>query len=495
MNCIKNFEDFSIKNPEKKALIWDNYSISYGELNKLTNKFANFLNSFASSKERIAIFLPRSLEVYYSFIGTLKSGRIVTTLFQALNEKALEIRLKRGKIKTVITNSDLAKRINKKKISCLKNIIKVDSQKFKKNMDSASEDFKLVQVKDNHTSIMLFTSSTAGTPIAGIMLPHISIKRQIDTAKNILQLKPERVYFCTADPGWITGAVYGILAPLSIGATIVFAPERFSPDYWYSLIEKNKVEIIYTAPTALRMLSSSNAHKKYDLSSLKYIFSVGEALNIPTYKWFKENLKIEVYDTYWQTETGSIMIANIPGKKIKPGSMGKPYKINAFVLDNKLKPSKTNEGMLAFKYPWNSMMTSIFQNPKMYRSYFKKGYFITNDLVKKDKEGYFFFLGRVDDIIKTSGERVSPIEVESVLMEFPNIKEVAVIGKPHPIYGEIIKAFIVLKKPKQKPEFEKIKKFMKSKLAAHAYPKEIEFIKKLPKTKSGKIIRKLLKEN
>jgi acetyl-CoA synthetase len=334
------------------------------------------------------------------------------------------------------------------------------------------------------TMIMMFTSSTAGTPVAGVEIPNYGLVQQHFSAKLVLDLNSDDKYWCTAHPGWVTGTVYGILAPLSIGCTNYVYIAHFDSQTWLSFIQRNKISVIYTAPTALRMLQQDV--KKLDFKSVRNICSVGEALTKTTFDFYK-NLGIKIRDTYWQTETGAMVIANYNGLKLKSGSIGKP--LPGIYADIK-------DGSIFLKTSWPAMMTGIYKHDKMYQDYFKGEWFGTSDLARKDSEGYFFFVARKDDMIKTSGERVSPIEVESKLMKHKSVKEAAVIGIPHDIKGQIIKAFVVLNKgfsPSQELKEELIN-FVKKDYAGHAYPREIEFMEKLPKTNSGKIIRMNLKE-
>jgi acetyl-CoA synthetase len=304
------------------------------------------------------------------------------------------------------------------------------------------------------------------------------------TAKLVFDLKESDNYWCTAHPGWVTGSIYGILAPLSIGCTNYVFGGHFETDKWISFIKKNKISVIYTAPTALRMLKSSIT--KDDLKNVRNMGSVGEALTATIFNYYKK-LGVEINDTYWQTETGAMVIAGWPGLKKKPGSLGKAIPgINATV----------KKGVIVLKPRWPAMMTGIYKHEKMYRGYFKNGWFQTNDTARIDREGYFFFEGRGDDIIKTSGMRVSPIEIESILLKNKSVKEVAVIGIPDKIKGHIIKAFIILEKNAIASDKLKEELIMsvKKNYAGHAYPKEVQFVSSLPKTNSGKIIRMELRK-
>ena len=365
-------------------------------------------------------------------------------------------------------------------------------------MEKASSKFQVAKMKVQEPALMLYTSSTGETPICGIVIPQKALIQQHISARWVLDLKDNDIYWCTGDPGWVTGVIYGIITPWSLDISQFVFEGRFNPQEWYRIIENYQVSVLYTAPTAIRLLQAEkNLYKNYNLSSLRHIASVGEALNPASIDWALKTFGIPIHDTWWQTETGAMMIANYRSLKIKPGSMGKPIPgIQAAIIDNKgqILPAN-NEGNLAIKPGWPSMMIDVWKNKKQYQSYFRHNWYVTGDRAYMDKDGYFWFVGRADDVIKTSGERVGPFEVESALIKHPAIIEAGVIGKPDPIRGEIIKAFIVLL-PKYKPSEklkENIKLFVKKHLAGHAYPREIEFTKSLPKTKSGKIIRRILK--
>ncbi len=494
MNVIESCLDRHAKSsPDKSAFVFENDKskqtrITYAELNEQVNKFANLLQKLKVKKNsRIFLFLPKIPELYISFLGTIKQGSIACPLFEAFQTQGLELRLLRGDANVLITNKELYKRFKKiknikKKIPSLKHVIVINDNKYKRQIKGCSSEFNCVMRNKYDTCVMIFTSSTAGTPVAGIEIPHYGLIQQHYTAQLVLDLNKEDRYFCTAHPGWVTGSIYGILAPLSIGCSNYIYQGHFDYKKWINFILKNKISIIYTAPTALRMLKDNI--KKSDLKYIRNLCSVGEALTSNLFNFYKK-LGIEINDTYWQTETGAIVIANYPGLKKKPGSMGKPINIKARLINR----------MIALKPKWPAIMTGIYKHNKMYKDYFKKAWFRTNDLAKIDKQGYFFFEARKDDIIKTSGERVSPIEIENILIKHKAVKESGVIGIPDKIKGSILKAFIVLNNKFK--ENEKLKQelslFVKNNYAGHSYPKEIQFIKELPKTNSGKIIRAKLR--
>lgn len=509
---------------DKTALIWlgENYErevYSFSELAVLSNKFANLLVHLGLKKQdRVFIFLPRIPELYIAFLGGVKAGFIASTLFSAFGPEALRDRLKDGEAIALVTARSLLPRVAAviSELPDLKHIILVDTREstlnlstgeeslisylrsYKQLMTQAANRFEPVPMEPTEYAFMLYTSGTTGKA-KGVVHRHQAIIQQHLTAKWVLDLKEDDVYWCTADPGWVTGIAYGILGPWSNGVTSVVYQGRFQAEKWYQIIQDLKVTVWYTAPTAIRMLmrDDDKVAKKYDLSSLRHLLSVGEPLNPEAIRWGQQVFGLSFHDSWWQTETGSILISNYRCLPIKLGSMGKPFPgIKATIVDDEGKelPAEV-PGNLAIKPPWPSMMATIWKNEAKYKEYFQAGWYITGDKAYKDKDGYFWFIGRADDVIKTAGERVGPFEVESVLVEHPAVVEAGVIGKPDPVRGEIIKAFVVLKKEFQPtPELEEdIKQFVKKKLAGHAYPREFAFVDSLPKTQSGKIMRRVLK--
>lgn len=489
----------------KIALYWegDNSEKSkytFLEVEQISNQIAHYLKSLGIKKgDRIFIFLPRIPELYFSFIAILKLGAIAGTLFSAFGPQALADRLSQSQAKILITNSEMGKRVLpvKKDLPHLEKIIYVD-QDFHKNIAKFETTFKVLETHADDSAFMLYTSGTTGKP-KGVVHAHKAIIYEYLTAKWVLDIQEDDVYWCTADPGWVTGIAYEILGSWANGASTIVYSGRFSPEKWYQIIQDYRVNIWYTAPTAIRMLAAQGLEvvKKYDLSSLRYLASVGEPLNPEPIYWGLKAFHLPFHDNYWQTETGGIVIANYPCLPIKPGSMGKPFPgIKARIVNDNGEELKENQiGNLALEPSWPSLMKEIWRRPQKYQSYFLKKYYITGDLAYYDKDGYFWFVGRTDDLIKTSGERVGPFEVESALIANPNVVEAGVIGKPDQLRGQIIKAFVVLKqevKPSEKLK-EELSAFVKKNLAGHAYPREIEFIDKLPKTRSGKIMRRILK--
>jgi acetyl-CoA synthetase len=505
------------KRENKVALLYrgkngEKEQYSFKDLAKKTNKFANVLvQNNVKKGDRVFIFLPTIPERYISFIGVLRTGAIVSTMFPAFQEMALLDRLSDSKAKVVITNTALFPRIEKiwKQLPHLEKVIIVERNEkdfpqgqniisYEKEMEKSSENFETVHLDKDDSSYMLYTSGTTGKP-KGVVHAHGDILQAMMTNKYALDVQENDIYWCTADSGWVTGVVYGILGIWALGGTSVISEDRFSPTNWYKIIEEYKVTVWYTAPTAIRMLMGSDIDpKSFDLSSLRFLASVGEPLNPEAIWWSLEKFNLPFHDTWWQTELGGICIANYASMDIKPGSMGKPFPgVLAVIVNEDGKESpEGEEGSLVLKPETvSSLMSGIWENEEKYNSYFSNGWYVSGDRAIKDQDGYFWFVGRADDIINTSGERVGPFEVESALVEYPDVVEAGVIGKPDALRGEIIKAFIVLKSEvKGDDELkEKIARFVKEHLAGNEYPREIEFVDKLPKTRSGKIMRRLLK--
>lgn len=506
--------DRHAENPNKKDQVALLYSspdreerMTFAQISEQSNQFANVLKKYGVNKgDRVFLFLPRSPEFYVSFFGILKTGAIAGPLFEAFMEQAVRDRLQDSEASVLITAPELLERVPQDDLPDLKKIVLVGEHNetsdkyidYASEMKQASSDFAIEWVDLEDGMVIHYTSGSTGKP-KGVYHVHNAMIQHYATAEWVLDLKDDDVYWCTADPGWVTGTSYGIFAPWLKGVTNVIRGGRFTPDDWYGTLDKFKVTVWYTAPTALRKLVSAGEDvvKKYDLSSLRHILSVGEPLNPEVITWGLKAFDLRIHDTWWMTETGAQMICNIPALEIRPGSMGKPIPgIEASIVDNEGNELPPNQmGNLAIKQGWPSMMRKIWKRPEKFKSYFINGWYVSGDSAFRDEDGYFWFQGRLDDVINTSGERVGPFEVESKLLEHPAVAEAGVIGKPDPERGEIIKAFITLNEGYQdSPELlEEIRQFIKTGLSAHAAPRELEVKDTIPKTRSGKIMRRLLK--
>lgn len=497
---------------------------TYEEMSAYSNRFGNVLRKLGIQKgDRVFIFMPRTPELYFSFLGTIKVGAIVGPLFEAFMEGAVRDRLENSEAVALVTTPALLSRVPLEELPHLQHVIVVDLEQssaslakqevaattttkkktnffdFQKEMAQASDDLAIEWVDREDPMIIHYTSGSTGKP-KGVLHVHNAMLQHYQTGKWVLDLQADDIYWCTADPGWVTGTSYGIFAPWLNGVTSVIRGGRFSPEDWYQTLQENKVTVWYSAPTSFRMLMATGDEvvEKYDLSSVRHVLSVGEPLNPEVVRWGMKVYNRRIHDNWWMTETGGILISNYPQMEIKPGSMGKPFPgTHAAIIDdqgNELGPNQM--GNLAIRTPWPSMMRKIWKNPDKYAEYFQiDGWYVSGDSAYQDEDGYFWFQGRIDDVINTAGKRVGPFEVESKLVEHPAIAEAGVIGKPDAVRGEIIKAFIALRQGyTESDELKKeIQEFVKKGLAAHAAPREIEFKEKLPKTRSGKIMRRVLK--
>ncbi|UOQ44708.1 acetate--CoA ligase [Halobacillus salinarum] len=503
--------DKHAENPDKKnqaALIYTapgrEEKLTFEDLKRTSNQFANVLKDHDVEKgDRVFLFMPRSPEFYAAFLGILKVGAIAGPLFEAFMEQAVRDRLEDSEASMLITTPELLERVPVSELPDLEKIVLVGGDgsqhiSFEKEMEKASEDFEIEWVDLEDGMLLHYTSGSTGKP-KGVYHVHNAMIQHYQTGKWVLDLKEDDIYWCTADPGWVTGTSYGIFAPWLNGVTNVIRGGRFSPDDWYGTIAEHNISVWYSAPTAFRKLLSAGEEvpKKHDLSSLRHVLSVGEPLNPEVISWGLKAFNLRIHDTWWMTETGAMLICNYPAMDMRPGSMGKPFPgIEAAIVDNEGNELPANQmGNLAIKEGWPSMMRAIWKNPGKFESYFINGWYVSGDSAYQDEEGYFWFQGRLDDVINTSGERVGPFEVESKLIEHEAVAEAGVIGKPDPERGEIIKAFVTLREGYTESDelLEDIRQFVKKGLSAHAAPREIEIKDSIPKTRSGKIMRRLLK--
>ncbi|MCW9131818.1 acetate--CoA ligase [Bacillus paramycoides] len=482
---------------------------TFKEMKDFSNKAGNVLKNYGDVEkgDRVFIFMPRSPELYFALLGAVKLGAIVGPLFEAFMEGAVRDRLEDSEAKVLITTPELLERVPLNDLPALKTVFLVGDNveeggktvAFNPLFEQASKELHIEWLGREDGLILHYTSGSTGKP-KGVLHAQNAMVQHYQTAKWVLDLKEDDVYWCTADPGWVTGTAYGIFAPWLVGASNVILGGRFSPEAWYEALQDYGVTVWYSAPTAFRMLmgAGQEAIKKYDLSQVRHVLSVGEPLNPEVIRWGMNAFGLRIHDTWWMTETGGQVICNYPCMEIRPGSMGKPIPgVKAAIVDNEGNevPPYTM-GNLAIAKGWPSMMRAVWNNPQKYESYFMPGdWYVSGDSAYMDEDGYFWFQGRIDDVIMTSGERVGPFEVESKLIEHAAVAEAGVIGIPDPVRGEIIKAFIALRAGYEPSEElkEEIRQFVKKGLAAHAAPRQIEFRDKLPKTRSGKIMRRVLK--
>jgi acetyl-CoA synthetase len=500
----------------KVAMLWEGKNgeqetYTFEEMVKGANKAANGLRALGVEKgDRVFVFLERIPECYFTVFGALKLGAIIGPLFSAFGPDAVKDRLADSEARVLVTSSELWAKVKEIRadLPALETIVLVTRRAPAEPRDGVvlwdeavagqSGEFETVHTDPEDYSVMHYTSGTTGKP-KGAVHVHNAIVGQYATGKYVLDIHDDDVFWCTADPGWVTGTSYGMFAPWSNGATSLVYEGGFSAGHWYGLIQKYKVTVWYSAPTAIRMLmkAGDEVPARYDLSCLRYTMSVGEPLNPEAVVWSDKVLGLPFHDNWWQTETGAIMVANYPVMEIRPGSMGRPFPgIEPAIIDDdgrELPPGE--EGNLAVRPGWPSMFRTYWRREEMYNSKFINGWYITGDRARMDADGYFWFVGRADDVINTAGHLVGPFEVESALIEHPAVAEAGVIGKPDPVAMEVVKAFVALKdgyEPTEKLRRELLQ-FARKKLGAGVAPREIEFIASLPKTRSGKIMRRLLK--
>ena len=503
------------------ALRWlsksgDRRDLTYADLQRLTNRFANVLRRLGVAKgDRVFVLAGRIPELYVAALGSLKNGSVFCPLFSAFGAEPIRSRMAIGQPKVLVTTAALyARKIAPMRDSLpfLEHVLLVGddarpttvpgTQDLRPLLDQASDDFTIPPTDPQDLALLHFTSGTTGTP-KGAMHVHEAVVAHHITGWFALDFHPDDVFWCTADPGWVTGTSYGIIAPLTNGVTSLIDEGDFDAERWYGLLEQERVSIWYTAPTAIRMLMKAGPElpQRRDLSALRFLASVGEPLNPEAVVWGREALGLPFHDNWWQTETGGIMVANFASMEIRPGSMGRPLPgVVAAIATRedgavRLIEEPDVQGELVLRTGWPSMFRGYWNEPERYRKCFADGWYFTGDLVRRDADGYYWFVGRKDDVIKTSGHLIGPFEVESVLMEHKAVAEAGVIGKPDPAAFEIIKAFVALKTgvPASDELRRELMGFSRARLGAAVAPKEIEFVESLPKTRSGKIMRRLLK--
>ena len=498
--------------------------LTYHDLRLLTNRFANVLDDLGLERaERVFVLADRIPELYVSVLGALKQGSTVCTLFSAFGPEPIRQRMEIGTGRVLVTTERLYRRKVapiRDQLPDLEHVLLIGSKgeptdvagtlDFASRLAQASDDYAIAPTRPDDVALLHFTSGTTGTP-KGAAHAHEAVVAHTATGRSALDLHPEDVFWCTADPGWVTGTSYGIVAPLAIGVTSIVDEGDFDAERWYAVLDDQHVSVWYTAPTAVRMMMKVGAEvaREHRLPHLRFIASVGEPLNPEAVRWGQEAFGLPIHDNWWQTETGGIMIANFAATDIRPGSMGRPVPgIDAAILRRdehghvvvrdgapEIVTEPLVEGELAIRRGWPSMFRAYLGQPERYQQCFLGEWYLSGDLATRDEDGYFWFVGRADDIIKSAGHLIGPFEVESALMEHPAVAEAGVIGKPDPVAGEVVKAFVVLRPGHEASDALRLELigFGRSHLGAAIAPKELEFRTDLPKTRSGKIMRRLLR--
>ncbi len=496
---------------------------SYAGLAAEANRFANLLRRLGVEPgQRVFALAHRTPALYAAALGTLKAGAVFCPLFSQFGPEPVRTHMEIGDASVLLTSATLYRRKVadwRHELPSLRQVLLIDAAEdapegtlaLTPALAAQSDSFEAVESAPEDMALLHFTSGTTGRP-KGVVHVHDAATHHYATGRFALDLHEGDVYWCTADPGWVTGTSYGILAPLLHGVTMIVDEAEFDAERWYAILQDQKVSVWYTAPTAIRMLMRAGAELAagYDLGALRFAASVGEPLNPEAVVWGREALGRPFHDNWWQTETGGIMIANYAALPVKPGSMGLPLPgVRAGIVERApdggvveiVEPDRVGE--LALRPGWPSMMRGYLHEEARYRKAFAGGWYLSGDLARRDAEGYYWFVGRADDMIKTSGHLIGPFEVESVLMEHPAVAEAGVIGVPDPVAGELVKAFVALKPGALEPGHEagEAAEALARALLGHARkrlgpavaPREIVFRKSLPKTRSGKILRRLLK--
>jgi acetyl-CoA synthetase len=492
---------------------------TYGRLRDVTSRFANVLTRLGVRPgDRVCTLLGRVPALHVTALGALKHRAVFCPMFSAFGPDPIKTRLAIGGATVLVTTESLyARKVAplRSALPDLQHVVLVGddgegpatrvpgTEDYAGLMADASPRYAIGPTGPEDPALLHFTSGTTGTP-KGALHVHEAVVMHHLTGRAALDFRDDDVYWCTADPGWVTGTSYGIIAPLTNGITSVVDEADFDVERWYDILQDQRVTVWYTAPTAIRMLmkAGTDVIRRHDLSALRFLASVGEPLNPDAVAWGERALGRPFHDNWWQTETGGIMIANLPGMEIRPGSMGRPLPgVEAAVVRRgaddgiEVVAEPGVQGELALRPGWPSMFRAYWGDPDRYRRCFAGGFYLTGDLVRRDADGYFWFVGRADDVIKTSGHLVGPFEVESVLLEHPAVAEAGVIGKPDPVAGEVVKAFVSLHETHAASEAlqRELLGFARSRLGAAIAPKEIAFVPAIPKTRSGKIMRRLLK--
>ena len=497
--------------------------LTYAELAAETSRFANVLADLGVERgDHVFGLLPRIPEVHVATLGTLKHGAVWCPLFAAFGPEPIRQRLSLGRARALVTTASLYRRRLAGWVQDLPGLDHVlvltddggpvpdGTVDLRQALTAASPECEAARTRPDDPALLHFTSGTTGTPKGAIHV-HDAVVHLHTSAGRALDLKHDDVYWCTADPGWVTGTAYGVIAPLTHGITCLVDEGEFDAARWYRQLAEHHVTVWYTAPTALRMLVRAGpdlAHQ-HDLHRLRFVASVGEPLNAEVVLWARRTWDVLVHDGWWQTETGGIMIANQPAMPVHPGSMGRPLpgieatvlrhdSHDRLVLDEDERPlacAADDVGELALRAGWPSMFRGYLGQPERYARCFADGWYLSGDLVRRDAEGWYWFVGRSDDVIKTAGHLVGPFEIESVLLEHPTVAEAGVIGVPDPVMGEQVKAFVVLTPTATGDDvlLRELRARCRTRLGPALAPRTIEVRVRLPHTRSGKIMRRLLR--
>ncbi len=481
-------------------------SITFRELADLTSILATSLRSRGlKAGDRFGLYAAKSLDYAVVLLAAIKCGAVAVPLFSAFGREAIVDRLNDCGATWLYVTSNLIKNVPFDSGLSVTNIL-IDSSISLPGLSvhllsdcyQGQPNPAATQFGDLETPFVIhYTSGSTGKP-KGILLSSRAMIGHLLTAKYVLDLHPEDNYWNTADPGWVTGMIYNFFAPLLLGVAAHLYEGPFHPLDWIKFMSRMGISVWYSTPTAFRLLRYYGVpFDREHLPKLRHIVSAGEPLNPSLIDWTENNLSIPIHDSWYMTENGHQLINNYRCLPIRKGSMGKPLPgIRAAILSEQGEELPVGTiGRLAVKTPWPGLMKTVWGNQKKFEEYFQNGWYISGDSAYQDADGYFWFQGREDDIIKSAGERISPFEIESFLVAHPKVAEAAVIGKPDQLFGSIIKAFIMLKPGVSGTDQLKteLTAYVRDKLASHVAPREIEFVDKLPKTKSGKIMRRILR--
>lgn len=499
---------------DKTAMRWLDAALHrtdyrFADLEAVSNAFANVLSDLGQSEGDVVFTcLHKCPEQFFCYLGALKKKCITGALFASFGEDGLRDRLGDAGAKVLVTRRSLLKKLARIRTNLpqLRHVCLVDAPEHLEEgvwslprlLTGASTDFTSPDTDADTPAILHYTSGSTGKP-KGVLHRHGALEAHRRTTRDILGVGPDDLFWCTADQGWVTGISYGVTGPWSQGVTQLHFAGGYDAEKWFEALEREKVSVWYTAPTALRMLmrEDRSLYARFDLSHLRHLSSVGEPLNPEVIRWVRDVLGKTVHDTWFQTETGSILIANRPGMEVRPGSMGKPVDgVEAAILSDSGEAVPTGEsGHLCIRDGWTSRFVGYLNQEEAYRSRFRNGFYYTGDTASLDADGYFWFYGRSDDVINTAGHLVSPFEVESALIEVPGVAEAGVIGAPDDLLYEKIVAFVSLHADAEwNLEIElKLRLHVANRVSSIATPQEILPCRDLPRNRSGKILRRVLK--